>query len=261
MIKYMKKNITKILIMSLIFLFNITGIKAYEIHKIDSKVYINKDGSALVNFDMNLQTIESEILQLPIFSDNMIINHIRLDSVEIDLATEIINNGAFCYLEMPINFAQGKHCLQLQYTISNYINWEEAGPGEFKKYEFESYIENSFPTIIDTFNMSIILPKGWNYHKITGSEPVFKKKDPKPPFALSKLKELSCASISRTPMNYREKIGLEFSFKLEKKSNSIIWVSIILIGLYLFLFRNLIENKDQKNEEIDNNLKGEKHAK
>ncbi len=244
-------NINKIWIIAFFFLINYQVINAYSIQNINNKIYINENGTALVYFDVDFQSNGQEILQIPISSDNIKMKTMLLDSEELNIPVKIENNGVFI-LSIPLDCTQGTHHLELIYIINNFINWQEAGPGEFKKYEFETYIENPFPTLIDTFSMSIILPEGWNYHKITGSEPIFKKKDPKPPFILSKSDGLSCVSIDRIPMEYRDKIGLEFTFKEEKKSYSIIFISAILIALYLFFFRNLVKNDNKKVKESNN---------
>ena len=254
-----------------IFLFvTIQSLSAYEIQKMSNQIYINTDGSADVKVNVNFSTNSNvKILQLPLIFGNININNATFDSATENVNVRVISNNVFKYMEVPLLLESGNHQLTINYRIENYLNWKEAGPGEFNKYEFETSVENTFLTTIDTFNLCTVLPKGWNYHKVTGSAPEFKKKDPKPPYTLNQVDGRFCATISRTPMGYRDKVALEFIFKNTKKSYAIVYIGIILIGLYLFFFRNLVENKkksdvvnkDKNNFNKEINKKGETNAK
>jgi len=259
----------RLIIIATVLFVNIQLLSGYEIQKMCKKIFLNQDGTASVVMNVKFSTSENEgLLQLPMIFGNVHIDKANFDSNTKELDVKVVNNDVFNYVEIPFQFEGGNHHLKMDYTIKNYLDWKEAGPGEFNKYEFVTSVENTFLTTIDTFSMCTILPEGWNYHKIIGSAPKFKKKDPKPPYTLDQIDGRSCATITRTPMEYRDKVALEFIFKSTKKSYAIIFISVILIGLYLFFFRNLVENKkksdvvnkDEINSNEENNNKGETDA-
>ena len=263
-------RLNKLLIISIVLIVNIQLLSGYEIQKMCKKIFLNQDGSASVNVNVEFSTNEDTgILQLPLIFGDVKINNATFESGVSNLEVNVVNNSVFNYMELPYNLNTGDHYLKIDYTIINYLDWEEAGPGEFRRYEFATSVENTFPTTIDTFVICTVLPEGWNYHKIIGSAPGFGKKDPKPPYTLDQIDGRFCATISRTPMEYRDKVALEFIFKSTKKSYTIVFVGLIFIGLYLFFFRNLIDNsqKTSKIDKVENNSKnnyngkGEKHAK
>ena len=241
-------KMNKLKIMTAVLLFTILPslLSALEIHKVDRNVMLGTDHYAQISLNINFTTNSSDdLLNLPMtYSDIELISatlngkNVRSD---IEIKTGVINS-----LQLQLNEKEGKQELLLVYMANNAINWEEAGPGEFASYEYSTEIENPFITTIDTFKLAVILPDGWSYHKILSSYPEFKKKDPQPPYKLNYTEEgKSCLCVTRTPMEYRDKVGFEFVFKEKSKTKLLIFIGILLAIAYMYFFRELITKHKQ----------------
>lgn len=134
----------------------------------------------------------------------------------------------------------GDHVVSIEVWVDDFLDWDAAGPEEFGTYEWEMTYENNQPISIDNSSLTIKLPEGWNFHRVTNSAPEFKKKDPKPPYTFSKIGDQASVTISRAPLNYRDQLGVEFTFKQEKKGSVLIYVGLVIALLYLYYFKDLI---------------------
>jgi hypothetical protein len=219
---------------------------AQQIDVLEQTVSISEDGSAQLTYQVILSVSDSlSAVQIPAGYENMEITSVSLDDIDITNQTAIIIDRSSPVFVM--NFYKkisGEHTISINTQINDFLNWNEAGPEEFKTYNWEVNYTNTLPAHIGRCDMTVILPYGWNFHRITGSDPKFKKKQPKPPYTFAKVGDRASVSISRTPMEYMENVGIEFAFKNEQKPNVLIWVGILLSILYLYYFKHLILRKD-----------------
>ncbi|MBC8375541.1 MAG: hypothetical protein H8E26_05795 [FCB group bacterium] len=219
---------------------------AQQIDVFEQTVSISEDGSAQFTYQVNLSVIDSvRSVQIPAGYENMEITSVSLDDVDITHQTAItIDRSSPIFV---INFSKpisGEHTIGIITEIHEFLDWSAAGPEEFKTYNWEVHYTNTLPASIGQCDLTVILPQGWNFHRITGSDPEFKKKQPKPPYIFAKVGDRASVSISRSPMEYMQSVGIEFAFKNEQKPNVLIWVGILLGILYLYNFRHLVLRRD-----------------
>ena len=233
---------------------------AQQIDVLEQTVSISEDGSAQLTYQMSFSLSDSlSTIQIPAGYENMEITSVSLDDIDITDQTAIIIDRSSPVFE--INFPDpisGDHTINVITRMLDFLNWSEAGPEEFKTYNWEVNYTNTLPAYIGRCDLTVILPDGWNFHRITGSDPKFKKKEPKPPYVFSMVEDRASVSISRTPMNYMEGVGIEFAFKNEQKPNVLIWVGLLLSFLYLYYFRHLISRRDVESTIDTNNDKESK---
>jgi len=242
----MKNKYKIILLLSMVYGFS--NVDAQQIKLIDKDVKINDDGSANITLQLNLG-IEStsSLIKIPALQGNPIEINSQLDNNQADLVINQNNEENYSYLAIDSQLPIGEHSILIEYILSEFIDWADAGPGEFKAYEFGIKLDNPFPTQIDTFNLMVSLPKGWNYHKIVESNPIFEDKDPQPPYKLYKTDDgRANVTISRIDMKFKDSIGMTFLFKSTSKSIFIIIGAVILAALYMIVFRDLISKINEK---------------
>ncbi len=219
---------------------------AQEINVLEQTVSIAEDGSAQLSYQMNLSVSDSlSVFQIPARYENMRITSVSMNAVDITNQTAIVIDRSSPTFEF--NFSKpiyGEISLQLVTQIDEFLDWSEAGPEEFKTFNWKVHYTNTLPASIGRCELTVILPEGWNFHRITGSDPKFKKKEPKPPFVFAKAGDRATVSISRTPMEYMESVSIEFAFKNEQKPNILIWVGLMLSILYLYYFRHLLLRRE-----------------
>ncbi|MBC8192912.1 MAG: hypothetical protein ISR87_14975 [Candidatus Marinimicrobia bacterium] len=221
-------------------------IAAQDINRIDQSISINEDGSA--EFKMDIQVIfadSSQSLNIPSEYVEMSQPVVLLDGGEIGTTATLTYDRTSPVFEIQFEQALlGAHVITLNSEITEYLNWEEAGPAEFKTFNWEVVYTNSIPMTIEACALTVILPDGWNYHRVNGSEPEFKNKDPKPPYTFTQIGGRASVSISRSQMKYMERVAIEFAFKNEQKPHLLIWVGLLLSIPYLYYFRHLVLRKD-----------------
>ena len=227
---------------------------AYTIHCAERMMTLKLDGNASVIY---------QVLFIPGDKDRFIdipLQYSDIQNVDIKINDEKTNNEYEIHTEkdpfIRINIPDinGHNKLSMTYIINHVIDWEKAGPKDYRSYTFKTSIENNQVVQIDTFKFHVILPENWAYHRVTGSIPEYGSKDPKAPYYLSLNEDgRYTLSINRIPMKYRDKAALEFIFKENgKKSPVLLIVAVILAGLYLVYFKHLIvkkENDNQKKED------------
>jgi hypothetical protein len=213
---------------------------------IDQRLDIESDGSAVLLMNINIEAGDSlNSLALAVGYSDVNIEKIMLDGQPSQVEADIIMDR-----DMPayhIRFLHplvGSHIITIHATIPDFLDWEKAGPEEFKTYEWEAFYTQTQPKRIDEMKMTIALPEGWNFHRIISSAPDFKKKEPKPPYRFKKEDGRFTVSISRAPLKYMEKIGVKFAYKNVEKPSVLIWIGILVSGLYLFFFRELVARDD-----------------
>ena len=219
---------------------------AQQIDVLEQTVSISEDGSAQVTYQVNLSASDSlTTVQIPAGYENMEITSVSLNDIDITNQTAIIIDRSSPVFVM--NFAKpisGEHSINIITQINEFLDWSAAGPEEFKTYNWEVNYTNTLPASIGRCDLTVILPEDWNFHRITGSDPEFKKKQPKPPYIFAKVGDRASVSISRTPTAYMESVGIEFAFKNEQKPSVLMWVGLLLSILYLYYFRHLVLRRD-----------------
>lgn len=242
------KNLNLKLYFLIVVIFWISIADAQQIRHIDESIKIEEDGSAYIRLKLDLQIMnDSTQIQIPAVSGNPSVIKGLLDADQSGIEVLQKNTDNYSYLEIVDRLPIGRHIVIIDYVLPEFMDWSAAGPGEFSTYKFGVELDNPFQVQIDTFNLAVSLPQGWNYHKIIASNPVFEDKDPQPPYQLfSNSDGLASLSISRTNMRFKDSIGLTFLFKSSSKSVVIIVVAVILAGLYMIIFRDLINNRNKK---------------
>lgn len=237
-----------ILHLLLLIIVGFSNVHAQQIKFIDEDIKINDDGSANITLQLDVGIDNtSSLIRIPALQGNPIAIKSQLNNNLADLVISQKNDDNYSYLAIDSQLPIGDHSIIIEYVLPEFMDWEDAGPGEFVTYQFGVQLDNPFPTQIDTFNLMVSLPKGWNYHKIIDSNPIFRDKDPQPPYKLFITDDgRASANISRTDMKFKDSIGLMFLFKSTSKSKYIIIVAIIFAVLYMILFRDLITKKNEK---------------
>jgi len=244
----MNKKYHTILHLSFLIIFGLSNVDAQQIKLIDEDVKINDDGSANIKLQLDVKIENtSYMIKIPVLQGNPMAINSQLDNKLSDLVINQKNGENYSYFEIDNQLPIGEYSIIIEYVLPEFMDWEVVGPGEFLAYEFCIKMDNPFPTQIDTFNLTVSLPKGWNYHKIIDSDPIFEDKDPQPPYKLFITDDgRASANISRTDMKFKDSIGLTFLFKSTSKSIFIIIVALILAALYMIVFRDLISKNNEK---------------
>ena len=247
------KNLKRIWILVLTAMVSST-LWAQPIHDLELEVSILEDGSAELTFMMTLTLSDSlSSFQIPAGYEEQEIVSATLDGDRITGATSISLDRSLPVFDL--HFATsiiGDHKIEIKSKIPTFLDWEAAGPEEFKTFNWEVYFTNTLPQTMGNCDLRIVLPQGWNFHRITGSDPKFKKKQPKPPYVFKLVDGQATVSIKRSPMKYMERTGIEFAFKNEQKPTILILVGGLLGLLYLYLFRHLLQKRDEE-KTIDSN--------
>lgn len=218
-----------------------TSVNAQQFSRMDQLVDIAGSGSAEVRVQVEFSTQDTlPSLQLACAFENISDIRASWQPSEAPVPVEHLLSHGVPYLKVNQPVLPGKYKLAITVQVDEFLNWDAAGPEEFGTYTWEMMYENNQPISVDSSSLTIKLPEGWNFHRILSSAPKFKKKDPKPPYTFSKVDTRATVMISRAPLDYRDQLGLEFSFKKEKKGSILIYVGLVIAILYLYYFRDLI---------------------
>ncbi len=132
--------------------------------------------------------------------------------------------------------------LKMNFLAPGYINFEEAGPGEFDSYNWSYRFKNLSQFKIENYNAKIILPDEYNYHSVTESLPKFTKKNPTPPYTFDKIDNANQLTMNASSLSFGDNVFVSFVFKANHKSIWIIIIGGIISLLYLIIFRDIRKN-------------------
>lgn len=248
----MKRLIISNILLAMLIL--VTRSDAQQIHSINQQIKLAENGSADVHLIVSFSGNDSlGSFQVPFGFNEVTGLEAYLDHPGQAVDVQLVMDRTSPVLKFHLNPGSEPHKLYVNSKVEHFLDWEAAGPQEFKTYSWKVVYTNTLPTRIDSCSLNVLLPSGWNYHRILSSEPEFKRKDPEPPFTLFLVNGRANVSISRKSMEYLDRITLEFAFKNEQKPTILITVGVLLIALYLYYFRNLILKKAKVETIISNN--------
>ena len=234
----MRKLLNTTALLLLIFASNLY---AQQFSRMEQVVKIDESGAATVDVQVQLSTADSlSTFQLGCAFSEVASIRAMLQPGDTSIPIAHLLENEVPYIQGSVQIPPGDYTLLIEAYVDEFLDWEDAGPEEFETYEWDLMYENTQPRSIDHSSLTIILPKGWNFHRVLDSAPPFKKKDPKPPYTFSRDGDLASVTISRAPLNYRDQLGLTFAFKQERKGSTIVAVGVVIALLYLFFFRDLI---------------------
>jgi len=199
-------------------------------------IEIQADGSAKVTTKITASTLDSGQLEIPWMFPNA--QDLKATNNNRFAETEIVPRDGVHILVFK-NVAPGEY--QIDFIVPEFIDWEKAGPEEFKAFEWRYELRNSIPKAIENYSMEIVLPKGWNYHRVMGSMPPMKPKDTYPPYLFHKDENgLAHLVLNSSNLNLGDACWIDFSFKQSHSSTMLVVIGIILSILYLWFYRNIL---------------------
>ncbi len=226
-----------------------SSIYSQQFSRMDQTVDIKDSGAAEIHVQLNFSTLDTlSFLQLACAFDEFNEISATLQPGEMIVPVVHFKTHEVPFLQMSKTIQPGDYTLQIEAQVDAFLDWDAAGPEEFGTYEWEMVYENNQPMSIDSSSLTVKLPEGWNFHRVLRSAPEFKKKDPKPPYTFSKVGDQASVTISRVPLHYRDQLGVEFTFKQEKRGSILIYVGLVIALLYLYFFRDLILKHRSKNK-------------
>lgn len=229
---------TTVLLVLMMFASNLY---AQQFSKMEQVIQIEESGAATINAQVSISSQDTlPSLRLGCAFEEVTSISAKLMSGDLPLSVSHQQENGVPYIQVNDSFPPGDHTLHVNVYVEGFLDWDAAGPEEFGTYEWTMMYENTQPVSIDSSSLKIILPQGWNFHRVLDSAPAFKRKDPKPPYIFSRVGDLASITIHQAPLNYRDKLGFTFAFKQESKGSILIVVGVVIALLYLFFFRDLI---------------------
>jgi len=213
----------------------------------EEKITIHRNGSADIITVVDLSGYAGGGIALPL-------NYIWVEKISarfrennVYLNAGIANVNGIDYLQVSFDKGQGnnKHLI-VTYRDPAYLLWKKAGPGEHGVYSYKSEFQNTIPFVIDEFEMEVVLPEGFTIHKITKSKPEFTKKDPAPPFLYTNAKDGSHLMIRALKLGFGKSTSLEYTFIQKKTSFPLLIGGLILMGLLLFFFKDVLKERNHE---------------
>ncbi|MCD4665563.1 MAG: hypothetical protein K8R68_09855 [Bacteroidales bacterium] len=195
------------------------------------EVMISSCKDSVINFPLNFDQIKNLSTQLE-YTDQ--------DSLAGTIPVHYNKIGAKSFIKIDYSQNKGEELiLKMSFLAPGYINFEEAGPGEFDAYNWSYRFTNLSQFKIENYSVKLILPEGYNYHSVTESLPKFTKKNPTPPYHFEKIDKTNQLTMTASSLSFGDNVFVSFVFKSSQKSIWIIIVGGIIIILYLIFFRDI----------------------
>jgi len=214
----------------------------------EETVRLTEKGDTHISLEILISSYQDSVVEIPINFAQIQNLNANLEYVKKSLKDETIPNdyyktstGSFIRFNCGHNIGE-ELILKMDFLAPGYVKFDELGPGEFDAYNWNYRFTNLSQFKIENYNARIVLPNGYNYHKVTGSIPKFTKKNPTPPYRFETIEEENQIIISSSNLNFGDNVFIDFIFKSNQKSYWIFVVGGILIAIYLFFFRDIWKN-------------------
>jgi hypothetical protein len=218
----------------------------------EETIRLTENGDTQVSVEILISSCKDSVVEIPLNFAQIQNLNTNIEYVEKSLKDETIpldyyktSASSFIRFNCGHNIRE-ELILKMDFLAPEYVKFEELGPGEFDSYIWNYRFKNLSRFTIENYNAKIILPKGYNYHKVTESIPKFTKKNPTPPYKFETIGEDNQIIISSNNLYFGDNVFIDFIFKSNQKSYWILVVGGIFIALYLFFFRDVWKNAQQR---------------
>jgi len=209
-------------------------------------------GDTHISVEILISSYPDSVIEIPLNFDRIKNLNTSLEYMDKSFEDEAIpvqyyKTSANSFVRFDYAQTKGKELsLKMDFLTPKYVKFDELGPGEFDSYNWSYRFTNLSQFNIKKYSTRIILPIGYNFHKVTESSPKFTKKNPAPPYKFETIEEENQLTISASNLYFGDIVFIDFIFKSSHKSIWIILGGGILIALYLFFFREVWKNAQKK---------------
>jgi hypothetical protein len=214
-----------------------------QINKYNEKVYIDKDGNALVEVIVNIKTDSTKLFILPFNykkCDNLKLN--ESNTGEISLTGE--NGTRFITIKLK-EILPDSMTFHFSFNVPSYFDFENAEKSDFGNFSHQYRFVNTTMNTINTFSGEIIMPEGYVVTSIESSYPKLSEKNPIAPYELSQNGKCYSTTIKSTKMKIGDYASIQFRFKKSEKSKILLFALLGAAVLYLIFYRDVLKNGDE----------------
>jgi len=211
-------------------------------------IRLTENGDTHISVEILISSYQDSVIEIPLnfaLIQNLNTSLEYVDKSFKDVAIPVhydkTSKNSFIRFNCGQNIRE-KLILKMEFLAPGFVKFDELGPSEFDAYNWNYRFTNLSQFKIENYNARIVLPNGYNYHKVTGSIPKFTKNNPTPPYKFETIEEENQIIISSDNLYFGDNVFIDFIFKSNQKSYWIFVVGGILIGLYLFFFRDIWKN-------------------
>ncbi|MEN6485885.1 MAG: hypothetical protein ABFD98_13495 [Syntrophobacteraceae bacterium] len=215
-----------------------------SISSLSEKILIAKDGSARVQSRVDVADLKgAQALELPMNfkKPGDIAAYCMNSGQKRQVQCSLTEKGSASYLVLnTADLDKSAMPIFVEFNVPVFMKWSDAGPKQHDLYEGKHSFDNLSAHLIEKYNMELVLPEGWAFHKVLKSEPAVDKNSPKMPYRFFLNDKLSHLALDGKDMKFGRSANVKYSFKAVSKSPVTLVVVTIVGILYLIFFRDLL---------------------
>jgi len=167
----------------------------------------------------------------------------------------IVDRDGIKFLSLKIDQAEQNKIWQIEFTIKDFIEFPENNAEEFGNYSVKyRYINTSFSQI-KNFESTLVLPAGYVIVSVDETIPKQTEDNPVSPYQLGVTDVQNSITLKVQNMKLGEHAFVKMNVKREAKSYLVFFIFGAAGFLYLFFFRDLVTQKNGKENGISDKTK------
>lgn len=131
--------------------------------------------------------------------------------------------------------------LEIRFRDPAHLIFSRAGPGAHGLYRWSTSFLNTTRLQIEEYRLTVLLPEGYRLFRVEKSEPAGGKKDPAPPYRIRNLGQRSELQLIARGLKAGSRCSLNYSFCARQRPWTLIGAWLLLVVVWLFVFRDLID--------------------
>lgn len=226
--------------LKLIFVLFISSfLYSQQIEKFEEKIFIETNGNAKVNWEIEFVSIPDSNFLLPWNFNGSDLIQSEIQNIKLQLVNK--NENKFLIVK---NLNTKK--VEINFSINSFYKIDENSAEDFGNYVFKYRFVNTTLEKINNFSSTIILPKEFIVSSIDETIPKQSEDNPVFPFQVTKENSNHAVKLIASKLKLGDQTFIKMQIKKEKKSLMVL-ILFSLIGIaYLYFFKDLIK-PNQKN--------------
>lgn len=232
--------IKKIIIVLAVVIIPINSCYAISVDTLKERIVINSKGDAEIFVNTTIDSAKVFIVKLPWnFSQKVK----KITTVQGFYANLISKQGNKYLLVKSIDSTLFSH-IYAKVEVEKFFDFDNAKMKDFGNFTIDYRFMNTTLDKIIYYQAEIILPEGFNVTSVDESFPEQTESNPDIPCKINREENLNKVVLHSSNLKMGTNAFVQFRFKEENKSYTLLIVLLLIAGLYLVFFKDIIKTKD-----------------
>ena len=212
-----------------------------EIVSLEERIALDPTGTATVAVTVKLAKAEAGTVQVP--TRFKAAEGLKVEGLP-GVAVALSDKGGVRAFALNLPAAPPDPAVvKIAFTVPGFYDWKKEKVADFGNRSLEYKFMNTLPGKVQAYALELMLPPGYLVNTVDDSTPKLTSKTPVPPYKILRVNGISGISIKHKDLGIGDTCSLKIRFKEDRKSIALLVGGLVLCGLYLVGYRDLVSHR------------------